>query len=466
VPGSRIGIEIWLPLQWNGKLLTVGNHGFAGEYQRGYLAMGLHRGYAVAATNTGHSGPFLNLGGLSVGSAAFAHGNPVAFEDFSWRAIHTLTVAAKELVMRAYGQPARRAYFAGCSNGGRQAMREAQMFPNDYDGILAGGAAMNWTGISAMQMRGALLGDLGNGRKISSTKLQLAERAAIAACDGRDGLRDGFIANPGQCRWQPRKLQCQPGKNGPDCLTPAEAAAIAGMMAPLRDPETRKELYPGFAPGSESIWATAIGSMSEPSPIMIDYYRYFVFNDAAWLPKDVKIIDLLRESERPGVPSLSLNATNPDLSAFKAAGGKLILYHGWRDEAMPPAYATQYYDEVVSRQPGRDKLSSTQDFFRLFMVPGLNHCYGGVGPVNFGGLAQEPSRVVDADNDILEALDIWVENGVAPKKIIATTYSSSNTPQRQMPLCPYPQTAVYVGGDPDRAGSFSCRPLSAARRRP
>ncbi len=458
VPGSKIGIELWLPEQWNGKLLAIGNHGFGGEFERADMAVGLHRGYAVVSNDTGHRAAYSIAGGFSVGSAKFAsEGGEVAIDDYSWRSVHATALAAKAIVARYYGVAPRHAYFDGCSKGGGQAMREAQQFPDDFDGVIAGSAAMYATRLFASDLWAYKLGDLGGGLRMTSPKLALAQQAATAECDKLDGLADGVVADVAGCVWHPARLRCRPGQDPSSCLTAAEVAAITKAEQPLRDPSTGEALYPGFAPTGESRWISPLGGMGAVNPVTDNYFRYMVANDPNWSADAADPVKLLRQSEDPASPLSRSNAISPDLSGFERRGGKLIQYHGWSDEAMVPGFTARYYIEVVDLQPGSDKIGRTRSFYRLFMVPGMGHCIGGTAPVNFGGLAQQPSSPIDADHDVLEALDHWVDHGVAPERIIATSYAEQGKTARQMPLCPFPAVAMYTGGDVGTARSFECR---------
>ena len=455
VSGSRIEIELWMPKDWNGKLLGIGSHGFGGNIERGDMGMAVRRGYAVVTSDLGHSSRTSETqAGFNVGDARFAIGNEVAIDDFAWRATHEMTVAAKALVRRFYGKVPRRSYFNGCSNGGRQALREAQQFPADYDGIIAGGAAMNWTRAFAATLSYYQAGLLPSDAKITPAKLQLAQRSAIAACDRLDGAADGLIADPQRCTWRPAALICQSKNSQDSCLTMDEAAAIDKVRSPITDPRNGSVIYDGLMPGGEASWRNMTGF----NAVTANFFRHMVMGDAGWTPDArTDLYAVLARSEQPGSPGTRINSTNPDLSAFRARGGKLIQYHGWSDPSFGPVDAARYYTQVVDLQPGRDKQTSTLRFYRLFMAPGMAHCYGGQGPVNFGALDHTPSPVLDANHDILEALDHWVEKGVAPERIIATEFTGQNLVKRQMPICPYPKIAIYTGGDIDRPESFSCK---------
>ena len=458
VPKSDIKIELWLPKQWNGKLLGIGSHGFGGNFERGDMAMGLHRGYAVVSTDTGHSAGEEVAGKtvFNIGSAKFAVGNDVAVDDFAWRAIHEMTVAAKQLVSLNYGTQPKKAYFFGCSNGGRQAMREVQQFPADYDGVISGSAAQDWTRSFATTLVQFQAGTLPSGAKMSPAKLSVARNAALATCDRLDGVADGVLADPERCRWDPRKIECKAGSNQNDCLTGEEIAAISRVEEPLKDPATGEMLYDGMVPGSEELWR----NMFSFNPVTANFYRYMVVGDPSWSAEKAakaNVVELLRKSEERNSPGNKINSINPDLSTFRDHGGKLIQYHGWNDPSFAPGFNPRYYSEVIGLQPGPDRQARTQEFYRLFMAPGMAHCHGGIGPVNFGGLDHHPLPTVDADHDLLEALDRWVEKGVAPERVIATQFTDSHKPQRQMPLCPYPKVATYVAGDVNQAASFACK---------
>lgn len=313
---------------------------------------------------------------------------------------------------------------------------------------------MAWTRSFAATLAYYQASFLPSGARLTMPKLQLAQKTEIAACDKLDGLTDGLIADPARCTWKAAALLCRPGSDPAACLTDEEAAAIDRIRAPLHTPGGER-IYPGLFAGSEAQWRNALGF----NLVTSNFYRHMVMNDANWTPDArTDLVDVLRRSEAAGSAGPLINSTNPDLSAFRARGGKLIQYHGWSDPSFGPGYAPLYYSEVVDLQAGGDKLASTQDFYRLFMAPGMAHCYGGEGPIHFGALDHMPSPLLDADHDILEALDRWVENGKAPRRIIATQYSKDDAPERQMPLCPWPQVALFTGGDPKRAESFTCTP--------
>ena len=364
-----------------------------------------------------------------------------------------MAVTARALVQVHYGVAARRAYFDTCSNGGRQAIREAQMFPEDFDGVIAGSAAQFWTQSFAQDLWHFQSVKLGEGGQLPEAKHLLAHKAAVGACDMLDGLVDGVIANPAQCHWSPRAIQCKAGADTATCLTAAEAEAIEKIESPLKDPKTGKVLFHGLVPGGEDVW----GNWNNLVPSVGNFFRDIVARDPNWDPLKADVTQLLRISQAPGSFGAKLDTTNPDLSKFRARGGKLIQFHGWNDQSFAPGHIVDYYTEVVDLQPGGNKLADTQNFYRLFMVPGMRHCRGGTGPTEFGALTHRALPTIDADHDILEALDRWVDGKVAPDRLIATQFAGAQGPQRQMPLCPYPQVATYVAGDVNRAESFACK---------
>ena len=417
---SDIKVEVWLPTTgWNGKLQVVGNGGWAGAISYSALAEGVRAGYASASTDTGHS----TQGG------AFVLGHPEKLTDFSWRSEHEMTVKAKAVVQAFYGSAPRRSYWNGCSTGGRQALKEAQKFPDDFDGIIAG-APGNRTALG-LWVGHALLKD--PSAFIPPAKYPLIHQAALAACDASDGLKDGLISDPAQCHFDPGALLCK-GADGPACLTEAQVEATRKVYGPARNPRTGKELFGAFAPGSELGWAVMGGGPDPYGPIL-DQARYVVFHDPDW---DWRTFDFDKGNNRFNRPEyLTMNATDPHIEKFVAHGGKLLLYHGWADQNVSPYMTVEYYNQV------RQTLGAarTDGSVRLFMEPGMAHCGGGEGPNTF---------------DKIGTLDRWVEQGQAPARIIAS-HSTAGKVDRTRPLCPYPQVARYKGsGSIDDAANFVC----------
>jgi feruloyl esterase len=441
---SEIKFEVWLPsANWNGKFHGIGNGGFAGSISYTGLAGALARGYATASTDTGHSG----------GDASWALGHPEKIMDYGHRAIHEMTEKAKLIVKDFYGDGPKRSYFASCSNGGRQALMEAQRYPNDYDGIIAGAPANDFTHILegfAWNMK-LLLSDPAS--YISSKKLKAIEAAALAACDARDGVTDGVLDDPTKCGFDPAILLCK-GEETDECLTEKQIAALKNIYAGPRNAKGR-QIIPGFTPGGETGpggWTAWITGATPTTALQFFFstqaFKNMVYNDPNW---DFKTFDLERDGKLANEKLASvLNATDPNLKAYSAHGGKLILYHGWNDAALPPMNTINYVQSVAAALGQRQ----ANGFVRLFMAPGMQHCGGGPGPDSFGQMVS--SAQSDPQHDLTLALERWVEQGVAPEQVIATKRQGANL-LRTRPLCPYPQVARYKGsGSADDAANFSC----------
>jgi feruloyl esterase len=418
---SDIKVEVWLPAAgWNGKFQAVGNGGWAGTISYPAMAEALRAGYATASTDTGHVG----------GRGTFALDHPEKLIDFSWRSEHEMTVTAKTLIEAFYGAAPKRSYWNGCSTGGRQGLKEAQMFPDDFDGIIAGAPA-NRTAIS-LWIAHAVLKDPAS--YIPPAKYPVLHEAALAACDAADGLKDGLIDDPMKCRFDPAVLLCKSG-DGPSCLTEAQVAAAKKIYSPAVNPRTGAELFSSLVPGTELGWGIQAAG-PEPSANIYDQYRYVVFKDANW---DWKTFDFDKDAARGDRPeNVIMNATNPDMNAFFSHGGKLLLYHGWSDNQVPTPNTVKYYNAVVKNLGGASKAA---DKVRLFLAPGMGHCAGGEGPNVF---------------DKVGPLEKWVEQGKAPDMLIAS-HATDGKVDRTRPLCPYPQVIKYKGtGSIDDAANFAC----------
>ena len=434
-PDSEILFEVWMPLEkWNGKFAGVGNGGWAGVISYGALAEQLRRGYATASTNTGHpAAPGVN-------AAQFAFEKPERLIDFAYRSQHETALKSKALVEAFYAKPPARSYFIGCSSGGYQGLMEAQRFPGDYDGILAGAPANNWTRLMAGDLDGVLAVFKDSASHLPPAALGLLHRRVLADCDVADGVTDGVLEDPGKCAFDPGVLTCTAGQSQASCLTPGQVEAARRIYRGLRDPKTGAQLYPGLAPGSEPWWPNR--DPANPFPIPISHYKWLVFGDPNWDWKTFDFADApdyqaFLEAESKFAPIL--NATNPDLRAFRDRGGRLLQWHGWNDQLIAPRNSIDYYESVKAHFGPGDEV---RGFYRLFMAPGMAHCSGGTGPNSF---------------DMQAALEDWVERGVAPDRIVATR-SINGVVDRLRPLCPYPQVAVYTGkGDTNDAANFACR---------
>ena len=449
---SHIEFEVWLPSAgWNHKLEGAGNGGFAGSINYSELAQALIAGYATSSTDTGHKG-----GGTD---AKWALGHPEKIIDFGYRAIHETAEKSKAVIRAFYGEAPQRSYFSSCSNGGRQALMEAQRYAADYDGLIAGAPAANWTRIMAGFTWNQQSSEADPASHIPAAKFEAIGTAVLAACDALDGVKDGVIDDPRKCHFDPAALLCK-GAESATCLTQPQIAALQKIYAGPRNSKGQ-QVYPGFQPGGESAanplgWAAWF---SGPAPGASAQYAfatqagaYMIYQNAAWdyrtanFDKDLKIAD--------DTMGQRLNAIDPNLKALKDHGGKLILYHGWSDPALVPTATVSYYENVVAKMGPKD----TASFVRLYMVPGMNHCALGPGPNSFGA---GPGRSADPGFSMFAALERWVEKGAAPDKIVATKYKMDGNPAsgvaRTRPLCPYPQVARYQGsGTTDEAANFAC----------
>lgn len=453
-PDSEIGFEVWLPLNgWNGKYQQKGNGGFAGAVNRVGLVDPLRRGYAVAATDDGHDSTKTPQG-------TFAIGHPEKVIDFGYRAVHDTSEQAKAIAAAFYGKPPTRNYFVGCSDGGREALMEAQRFPGDFDGVLAGAPANDWSHLFAS----FVWNELALSReRIPPEKLPVIQRAVLAACDEADGLKDGLVSNPLACNFDPAVLACK-STDGKDCLSSAQVDTLKALYSGPKDPTTGKPIFSGLVTsGTEAmpmnwpVWVLGSGpGQSAHAGFGISYFRDVVFERADWQLQSMDFDRDVRISNEKIGPVL--NSTNPDLRSFRARGGKLIQYHGWADAAIAAPSSIEYYEAVRSFMP------NVQDFYRLFMVPGLAHCSGGVGPVHFGNDADfgpPPAASTDPERDVFSALERWVEHGIAPNRLIGSGPSPvDETKTLTRPLCPHPQQAKYKGtGDINDAGNFACGKL-------
>lgn len=452
---SEIKIEVWMPATgWNGKFRGQGNGGFAGEIDYHSLGLAISQGYASAATDTGHAADGTD--------ATWALGHPEKIIDFAYRAIHEMTVVGKATVKAFYGDAPRRAYFANCSNGGRQALMEAQRFPDDYDGILAGAPANYWTHLLASALYDAQTTTSDPASYIPASKVPAIAKAVNASCDAKDGVTDGVLNDPRQCHFDPASLLCKSGDSD-SCLTGPQVSALKKLYQGAHDSNGRG-VFPGFLPGSEDgqggwgLWIT--GSAPGKSLLFAFGYGYFadmVYGKADWDYKKTSLDDAVAASDEKF--SAVLNSTASDMTAFKAHGGKLIIYHGWNDAAISALNSINYYDSVG----GKMGLAERDSFLRLFMVPGMQHCGGGPGPDVFGQGGSSP--VNDAQHNIYLALEQWVEKGTAPSSVIASKLASGGSPgavQETRPLCPFPQSAKYKGsGDTNDASNFVCAPPAA-----
>jgi len=464
---SDIKFEVWMPSSgWNEKFLSAGEGGFAGAINYGGIAAALRRGYAGGSTDTGHVG----------GNADFAPGHPEKVIDFGWRGHHLQAARSKEIISAFYGERIRHSYFSSCSNGGRQAMMELQRFPEDFDGLLVGAPAHDWTHLFA--------GFVWNEQALWNTpeanltpgNLAAVQAATLATCDALDGVADGVVEDPRRCRFDPASLACPAGTKSDSCLTPPQVNAVRKIMqGPRRTHDShvwrvaddRDRIFPGYftsaaaEPGSWSAWIT--GPAVPGASIQAFFGNAFFGRVVEGIPApgvwDFSKFDFgrdMREADRK--TERTFNATEPYLRSFRRENpkGKIIMWHGWEDPAISALSAIDYYRQVVRHN--RD----AQEFFQLFLAPGMLHCGGGPGPNSFGQNLPQSTPLSNApEHDILSALERWVEKGVAPKRIVAVKYIGDQPAQgidRTRPLCAYPKVAVYKGaGSTQDEANFECR---------
>jgi feruloyl esterase len=423
---SVIKIEVWLPAaqKWNGKFMAVGNGGQAGQIYYHKMGLPLSLGYAVASTDTGHEG--------TATDGSYALGHPEKVIDFGYRAVHEMVLKSRAIIAGYYSQAAKLSYWNGCSTGGRQGLEDIQRYPNDFDGAITGAPALNplmaaqiiWTAQAVHKDEASL---------IPASKFPMIQKAVLAKCDANDGVKDGVLENPMRCSFDPQVIQCKNG-DGPDCLTAAQVEAARKIYSPAVNPRTGAKIAPPFEPGSEKGWTFA--ASPQPPQLTLTSLQNSVFKDPKWdyltfnFDSDLAVLE--RESE-------ARDARNPNLQPFFSHGGKLLQYHGWSDNLIPPQNSINYYKNVADTLGGTDKVDGS---YRLFMVPGMAHCRGGDGTDRF---------------DPITALEQWVEKGKAPDSIPAARYAG-DTVERTRPLCRWPQVAVYKGsGSTDEAGNFACK---------
>lgn len=443
----EIAFEVSLPAKWNGRFYMIGNGGHAGEAldDAGRIAQrnqALQLGFAFAQTNTGHDA-------RKEPGGTFVMSNPQKAIDYAWRAVHLTAVTAKAITKDYYGRPVSRAYWNSCSNGGRQGLLEAQRFPEDFDGVVANAPWVDQTGFTmgAMWNQKAL-----SAAPVTPAKLALVADKVMGKCDAIDGLKDGLIDDPRKCHFDPARdvPACAAGADGPDCLTAAQAEAVAKIYSgPVSNGQP---LFPGYMPGSEAVMPNLFGGgmgsgwlnvivATQPDSKPADFnlaentMRYLV-NKPPQPDYDYNTFDFDRDVHMLDNWSKEADAKNPDLSKFHHRGGKLIMTYGWADSILQPLAGVNYYEQALSKN-GPD----TMNFFRLFMVPGMAHCGGGIGPDR---------------NDPMTAMIDWVEKDKAPDSIIASRVVDNRVVRRR-PLCPYPQVARYSGqGSIDEAANFRC----------
>ncbi|KAH6685883.1 tannase and feruloyl esterase [Plectosphaerella plurivora] len=437
-PSSEVEIEAWLPRNWTGRFLEVGNGGLGGCLSYTDIDYGVARGFATIGTNNGHTGnygePFFN--------------NPGVLEDFAYRAIHTGAVLGKQTLEAFYGKKPSKSYYLGCSTGGRQGFMEAQNFPDDFDGITAGAPAFAWAGLMVWEgYFAAITGPPGSPTFLSPDLWDVVLKDLNNQCDGLDGHVDGVIEDPDLCQYKPEDLICGSGQTS-DCLTGLQAETVRRVFSPLYDREG-KMVYPRFAPGGNSSTALWNGKMFAYN---LDWMRYVVYKDPSWNGSiGLDEIEAAQKTEAYGI-----NAYNADLSGVKNSGTKILHYHGLQDQLISSDNSDRYYN-LVSRTMGLPP-KEIDEFYRYFRISGMAHCAGGTGAFNVGNrgatLAGE-----EPEGNLLSAMVQWVEEGIAPEYILGTAFEddSKETVKFQRRHCKYPARGKYSGsGDPNSAENWEC----------
>ncbi|MEE4454544.1 tannase/feruloyl esterase family alpha/beta hydrolase [Novosphingobium resinovorum] len=432
-PASAIRTEVWLPANgWNGKFLGLGNFGWGGSIPFGTMMTGLAQGYAVAANDTGHD-ETTGHGGR------FALGQPEKLEDYAGRANHLMTVQAKRLVARYFGRAASRSYFIGCSLGGLQALIEAQRYPEDYDGIVAGAPPNPLAAFNAAQIWPQWLLAQDPGRFIPKESYASITAAAIAACAGPVGKAQGFIDNPATCGFRPSQLLCRDGAIA-GCLNPGQVEFLDLMYRGPVDPKSGHLIFAGPALGSEG--QLGMFASGKEFTNAADFFRYAAFQSAQWSPLTM---DWSKDIIAAEVSTKGKFAVAPDLGAFLRRGGKLLLYVGWNDYHHP-GDLMGWHDAVMAR--GTAGGIDARSGLRLFVLPGMDHCQGGPGCDTF---------------DKLGIMDAWSSGRKAPESFVASKFENGKL-VRQRLTCAYPLVARYRGtGSMDKASSFSCEQAGEAK---
>jgi feruloyl esterase len=433
VAGSQIGAVYRLPSNWNGKVLGLGGGGFAGNVRAEAAVDGLTRGYAVIQNDMGHG----SASALDPSFAFDAEGrrNVAGIIDFGHRATHLATVVGKEVAAKHYGRAPERAYWQGCSTGGRQGLAEVQRYPGDYDGVIAGAPVYTPLTYANAMLRVQMF----HARPDSNLRpehVPLIRDAVLAACDAKDGVADGILTDPRTCTWDPAELQCSaPGAAGSACLSPAQVETVRKAYSGVKMTDGRYAAMP-LMRGGESDWvARMIGTPQQPRGVNAllgaPFMAYIAVGDPRYdfmsfePNRDWNVLD-------GGIAAAEVHQQNPNIAPFVQGGGKLLLWHGFNDPGPSPLSTIAYYESALAAVP------TARDSVRLFLAPGVLHCGGGAGPDRF---------------DALTALERWVERGVAPTKLIATKQGSPLS----RPLCAYPELPRYKGtGDTSDAASFEC----------
>ena len=435
-PQNRFELRLPLPRDWNQKFFFTLCAGFCGAVEGDACNESLSRGYASVTGNGGHeSSPGFD--------GTWAANAPTLHEDYAYRSNHVVTLAAKAITTRYYGRPIARSYASGCSKGGHGGLIEIERFPEDFDGVIVGAPVSGWTGQLAMMVWATqAVSDAQNGSVLDSTALRVVHASVLAMCGAQAGVDEGMVTDPASCSWRPERAACRSGATT-DCLSTRQVVALTKLMTPPAGANGRVLYAAAFVPGSETNWRfwyvdpSGAGSITETGHYLAaTQFLRFMALPKADRTADARRANLGRIDAQLNRTRQLFEATSPNLRAFKAHGGKVILWHGLADAAIPTTSSIAYYDRVTDFMGGR---ATTNDFFRLFLLPGVHHCAGGPGP-----------DVIDA----IAALEAWVERGIAPEVLVAQRVRNGVV-ERSRPAFPYPARARYSGsGDPMRAESF------------
>jgi feruloyl esterase len=448
---SHIGFEVWLPpaASWNGNFRGEGSGASAGAISPGPMGEALSAGFATMSTDNGHlidpNDP------LGASGQRWATGHPEKMIDWAWRALHLSTIGAKAIVRQYYGRAARENYFVGCSAGGHHALMEATRFPQDYDGVIGGAAPWKWTSLMFYHTWNSIPA-LKDPSAVTAESVAILHRRMVAACDKLDGVADGIIADPRRCSVDPVEFQCSDTVKT-DCLTPLQVAAARHIYAgPTESDGTR--LMPGQVRGTELGW---VPQMNGPTPggSSWEFWRLSIFQDPSFKNVD---FDFNRDTARAlatrigGSTLAQVYDESPNFDAFRARGGRFILFQGWADSTITPLADLDFYDRIVARY-GQ---AATDEFLRFFMLPGMGPCSGGVGFSHIGAATGKPLKE-DAAHDMVRALDAWVREGKAPAMFVGAHQNENKEVTATRPICRYPLEARFSGhGDTQDAANFSC----------
>ena len=449
---SSIIYEHWFPEVWSGRYLATGNGGTDGCIKYEELAYGAQNGFATTGSNAGHNGT----------SGAAFYQNPDVLADYVYRAIHTNAQAGKALTNAFYGREPDRSYFIGCSGGGRQGIKSAEMFPSgEFDGIVAGSPAVDFNDLYSWRARFLTVTGAVNSTNFITADMwtNLIHNEVLKQCDGIDGVMDGIITDPDLCRFDPTTIACSsdPSTAAPDgsCLNPTQVDIVRTIFSPYRYPNGTL-IYPGANPGSEILAAKGLYS-GLPFVYSQEWFRYVVLNDPTWDPATFNLSDTILTND---LNPFNVRTYPSDLSAFRDSGSKMISYHGRQDQQISSFNTERFYRHL---QQGMSATPSELDeFWRFFRIPGMYHCSTGPGAWVFGETGGPAAAGIpfEADRNVLAAIVAWVENGTAPDTITGTKFVNDTVAlgvDYMRAHCRYPLRSTYVGGDPKDVASWVCQ---------